>query len=142
MCCPQAEELQCRGMRVTYVAHTLKASKAPPHPKKGQYGATIFELYAPEKKEWRSITCMSDGGRWSFETFGTELPFEEKAKYAERKSKDRFTPEMLERYAQAVGVDPFNADFYCADGALLVEQHGPRFPDSKDRMLEEVQSEW
>jgi len=56
-----------------------------------------------------------DDGR-AFDSDGPVLPFEQVERYREKRIRDRFTPEMLEAYARALGIDLFNAKFY-----------GPRF---------------
>ena len=44
------------------------------------------------------------GGGWEFDETGAPLLFEETAAYALRKKADRLTPDMLERYARALGI--------------------------------------
>jgi hypothetical protein len=43
----------------------------------------------------RSIAAVNDGGRWVFDQSGSPYPFEDTARFAARRVRDRFTPEML-----------------------------------------------
>jgi hypothetical protein len=96
------EKLSCRGVRATCVPHTLSKQEGD---NKGRYGATIFELYgarpSPILNIVRSIAVAHDG-KWIFEASGKEQFFEEPEAYSAKKKKDRFTPEMLDRYLQAL----------------------------------------
>lgn len=90
---------------------------------------TIFEFYGPLPNPIlntiRSIAAVKDGTRWVFETFGPTQPFEQSAMYDERRVQDRFTVEMLNRYARQLGIHPFDEDFYLPERAVLVEKTGP-----------------
>lgn len=117
-----SQYLKCRGLAVTCVPHTLKEGIDA----KGTYGAVIFELFAPEAREWlnyeRAIGAANDGGKWVFINEGAVLPFETPERYEARRIKDRFTDDMLEDYCRALGVELFDPDFYGPQG-LLVEIH-------------------
>jgi len=52
----------------------------------------------------RSIAAVNDGGRWVFEQSGAPFAFEDTACYDARKKRDRFTPEMLFRYLECLGI--------------------------------------
>lgn len=47
---------------------------------------------------------IDDDNKWYFGNTGIIIPFEEIEKYKAKKIKDRFTPEMLNRYAQHLGI--------------------------------------
>jgi hypothetical protein len=54
---------------------------------------------------------------------------------------DRFTPEMLESYCRALGIDPFNEAFYKPSAVLLVQdisswKQPPRLMSLADRRRE------
>jgi hypothetical protein len=72
------------------------------------YGATSIARYAPAATEWLnvewSVSALDDGGRWTFQRMGPTQPFEELEAYERRRVRDRFTPDMLRRYAEALGV--------------------------------------
>jgi hypothetical protein len=71
--------------------------------------ACIFETHngdagGPMRKWERMVGVMNDGGRWIFDLDGEPFPFEELDAYQRAKKRDRFTPEMLFRYLDALGV--------------------------------------
>lgn len=112
-----AEQIGCRGLRVVNVPNGIG--------KGGGYGATILEIYGPKQEGQalnyiRSIAAANDGGRWVFELDGTPQPFEEPEKYKARLVRDRFTPEMLDRYLRALKISAFDESFYLPEQALLL----------------------
>jgi hypothetical protein len=80
------------------------------------YGAVKFELYGPKDTDWlnriRSISLANDVNGWEFTASGEVQPYEQTEQYEKRKRIERFTPEMLEAYCAALGIDLFNPDFY------------------------------
>jgi hypothetical protein len=130
--------LKCRGLAVTCVPHTLKSERKDA---KGTYGAVQFELFAPEPREWlnyeRSISAANDGGRWVFNATGTVQPFEKTTQYEVPRIMDRFTPEMLEEYCSALGINLFAADYYGPD-AILIQIHDPLPPNHPALTLSEA----
>jgi hypothetical protein len=80
------------------------------------YGAVKFALYGPNKRDWlnriRSISVTNDVTGWEFTAQGEVQPYEQIENYRKRRTVDRFTPEMLESYCSALGIELFNADFY------------------------------
>jgi hypothetical protein len=133
-----SELLKCRGLTVACVPHTLTSKRKDA---KGTYGAVQFELFAPEPREIsnheRSVSAANDGGRWCFNVFGTVQPYEKIDQYKARKIKDRFTPEMLEAYCEALGIKLFDAEFYGPDG-ILITIHDPLPPNHKPLTLREA----
>lgn len=87
------------------------------------YGAVSFGLYGPNETDWlnriRSISVANDVSGWAFTALGEVQPYEQVENYGKRKIANRFTPEMLESYCAALGIDLFNADFY--GGQCLLE---------------------
>ena len=138
-----AQQIGCRGLRVTAVPNTIRR-----HEDKwqGRYGATVLEIYGPENIAYssnciRAISALNDGGRWSFDTVGTPLPFEDLERYTARRIKDRFTPEMLSDYLAALGLRPFEEDFYLPKGrATLIEKIGPLPTTVKELTLAEARA--
>jgi len=94
---------------------------------KKRFGAVMLVIYGPEPTDWlnrvRLIQLINDGGRWTFDLAGEVQPFEEVEAYGARLKRDRFTPEMLERYCQALGVDVFNAEAYGPKYVLIEKQN-------------------
>ena len=70
----------------------------------------------------RTVDAILDGDRWVFETSGEPLDFEEPERYAERRIRDRFTPDMLGRYCAALGIDLFEPGAYGPDGILITSK--------------------
>ena len=115
------QKLHCRGLVATCVPHTLTTETGS---NTGTYGAVQFELFAPERREFlnyeRSVGAIYEGGRWRFDANGSIQPFEDVSRYTARRITDRFTPEMLQRYCEALGVRIFDEDFYRGPGLLVV----------------------
>ena len=105
--------LGCRGLEITCVPYrSHKASKDGIQ----IYGAIRFALYGPDQTDWlnriRSISVANDVSGWEFAAAGEVQPYEQAENYRKRKIVDRLTPEMLEKYCGALGIDLFNSDFY------------------------------
>ncbi|WP_157362225.1 hypothetical protein [Haloechinothrix halophila] len=93
-----------------------------------EHPATMLEVYEPgigaPLNRRRLIYAMSDRGRWSFDTEGEPFDFEETENYSKRRIRDRFTPEMLERYLIALGVPMLESADDPIEGAILVASEG------------------
>jgi hypothetical protein len=120
-----AERLSCDAVRATHV---------PDVPGADYLGATILELYGPEKTEFlnykRSVAVGFNGRKWVFAAAGQVQPFEQTGQYEARSIKDRFTLDMLTDYLRALHIRAFDADYYLPRGAqaTLIEKHGPIAP--------------
>jgi hypothetical protein len=94
-----ARELGCRSVRAVAT-----------DPRNGDtFPATIMEVYDPAAVDdpmlcRRTIYAMDDGGRWEFGESGERFDFEDVDAYRRRRVRDRFTPELLERYLTELGV--------------------------------------
>ena len=135
-----AKSLGCRTLRVAAVLNTING-------KRGRYGATVLVLYGPDEVDFdnavRRVEMVNDSGRWMFRTNGEPFPFEETERYSERRVRDRFTPEMLERYLAALGIHAFDESFYMPDGsATLLENTKPWAATATGYSLEEVRAGW
>jgi hypothetical protein len=112
--------LGCRGLEIASVPDRSDCAD-----KDGLqiYGAVKFALYGPNKTDWlnriRSISVTNDVTGWEFVAQGEVQPYEQIENYRKRKIVDRFTPEMLESYCVALGIDLFNPGFY-GEQSLLV----------------------
>ena len=134
--------LGCRGLRVLAAPDTIEGEFREA---RGRYGGLALEVYGPRPNPIlnyeRVVSLINDGGRWSFDASGTPFPFEEVERYAERRKRDRFTFEMLERYLAELGLAPFREEFYLPESggpAWLVERHGPRPPGLRELTLAEA----
>ena len=119
-------QLHCWGFTATCVSHTLESEIGNA---KGTYGAVQFELFGPTVGDTlnfeRTVGVGYEGGKWWFDANGAVQPFEEVEKYSARRIVDRFTPEMLKRYCEALGVRLFDDDFYSGSGLLVVNPERP-----------------
>jgi hypothetical protein len=119
--------LKCRGVAVKCIPHREPSGGT------GTYGAIQFQLFASNETHFlnhsRGVSVAHDGiDRWVFDANGPVQPFEELLEYGARRVRDRFTPEMLERYCAALGIDLFNADFYGPNAVKIVNK-GPYVSD-------------
>ena len=96
-----------------------------------------------EKGAMKRYIMLSDQDKWDFDQSGKIFPFEETEKYKERFARNRFTPEMLDRYLKTFGVEFFNEDFYMPQGskAYIVEQVRKPYPNEISTSLEERRKE-
>jgi hypothetical protein len=88
------------------------------------YGNIAFAIYGPNKTDWlnriRSVSVTNDVSGWRFAAEGEVQPYEKTENYRKRNIVDRFSQEMLESYCAALGIEPFNPDFY-GEQSLLVQ---------------------
>ena len=132
--------LGCPAVIMKNIPHTYGA----PGIKQGRRGAIQFELFGPIPTEFlnyvRSVSVVADWDKWKFSAAGTEQAFEEPAAYVARRVRDRFTPEMLERYCKALGIDVFEEAAY-GPLAYLVESPAVLPSNATIKSLREAQ-EW
>jgi hypothetical protein len=90
-------------------------------------GGLIF-TYSPDGSlgSERSIALIegeSSSSRYYFEDGGPVQPWEEPEHYTARRKRDRLTPEMIERYCRALGIDDvFNPDYYSGPSAFIEQR--------------------
>lgn len=90
-----------------------------------QYQATIFDLRDRSGECIRSVTCMNDGGRWTFREQGLPHPVESSFPYDHRRKRQRFTPEHMRRLLDAYGLPLAGpTDFQRAGQYLLATSAG------------------
>jgi hypothetical protein len=131
-----SRRMQCQGLAVTTVPHTLDGRGT------GRAGAVQFELFGPLATEFlnyvRTVAVTFDGSRWVFTATGTPQAFEETGAYQARRTRDRFTSEMLERYCKALGIDVFDPEAYGPE-AFLLESAVPLPADGLVMSLKQAQ---
>jgi hypothetical protein len=114
-----AERVGCRGLVVTCIPHSLRMDAGK---ERGTYGAVRFELFGPSQRGFlnreRSVGIVYDE-KWRFEDEGTVQPFEDVSRYTADRVADRFSPEMLDRYCNALGVRAFDEHYYTGPGWLI-----------------------
>ncbi len=79
----------------------------------------MFHFLGPNGTE-RLVRVMQDP-RWDFYEEGNPFPFEQTEKYKERIKKKRLTNDMILDYAEAMGYDVRNPDFWESDNATYLE---------------------
>jgi hypothetical protein len=105
--------LKCRGLEVSCVPDRSKNSTKDAL---RVYGAVVFALHGPEQTDWinrvRRVALTNDVTGWEFAARGDVQPYEQTENYRKRNIVERFTPDMLESYCAALGIDLFNPAFY------------------------------
>jgi len=132
-----SQTLGCTGLAIHCVTGGDRAAPVYKPP------ATSFELFgaAPRGRlnAIRSVACVSDGSRWEFQALGVPQPFEEAQAYQSQRVRDRFTPEMLQRYCRSVvGIDVFDAANY-GHMSVLIETDAVISHEAKRLSLDEAQ---
>ncbi|BCW56734.1 hypothetical protein V3C41_07420 [Paenarthrobacter nicotinovorans] len=113
---------QARGIRsvtVTEIPHSVDKKSYPEY--RGRYG--VRKIMVMGSEEFASYVSLVNDDRWVFDRDGTAFAdFEDKEAYKSVRATDRFTHDMLVRYCQNLGLDPFNEDFYVPNGrGILVD---------------------
>lgn len=130
-----AEKLSCEAVRATYDPGTRDSSDL----------AVIWELYGPHVVDFsntvRAVFVADDGNGLIFSESGEVQPYEDVEKYSSRLKRDRFTPQMLDHYLRAVGIEAFDESFYQPEdqAAIFVEKFGPIAPASREFKLADLQ---
>ena len=134
--------LQSRSIWIVAEPHTLRREG---NTIRGRQGALLIEVYGHEQREWlnliRKIRLENNKGKWEFEVDGEPFPFEETERYEAKRKTDRFDFDMLKRYLIALGLSPFEEDYYLPPynkNAVLVEISKKNPMRNKDIGLEEA----
>lgn len=77
----------------------------------GAFGEVRLDIFTGGKRT-REIGASNQLGKWRFGHDGKPLPFEEVRSYKAASARDRFTPAMLLQYLAALGLRPFDEDFF------------------------------
>lgn len=119
-----ATRLQVHGAGVVSIPDRPPRPGQPP-----RYGARQFQMFAPIQTNFlnhvREVSLVRDGARWRFDAVGTVQDFEDVDAYQRRRMPERFTAQMLVDYAAAIGLRPFDGDFFSGPSALV---HSPVVP--------------
>ncbi len=123
--------------------HTLQSTGTP---RRGRQGALIMEVYGHEEREWlnliRRVRLENNAGKWEFQQSGEPFSFEETERYQTKRLQDRFDFDILKRYLKALGLSPFEENFYLPSqnrDAVLVGTITRDPTRNKDVTLEEAQ---
>ena len=79
----------------------------------------MFRFFGSNGTE-RMVRVMQDP-HWDFYEIGEPFPFEQTEKYKERIKKKRLTNDMILDYAEAMGYDVRNPEFWKSDNATYLE---------------------
>lgn len=113
-----SRSLQLQGVVVVSIPDS-----SDDHHRDRRPAARQFEMFAPIRTGFlnyvRTVSVVQDGAKWRFDANGTIQDFEDVEAYARRKVADRFTPSMLVDYADALGLRPFDDDFFPGPSALV-----------------------
>lgn len=87
--------------------------------------ARLVEVRDAEGRGIRTVSCMNDGGRWTWDVTGKPLPVEAGFPYGAKRIKDRFTRDHLRAFLAAVPAPPLDAGAFlaCRSFALLEETY-------------------
>lgn len=138
-----ATVLRCRSLVLRAIEPYVDASGRPfPGPRE----LRELTLRGPERTDWlnviRSVSVVDGDEGWRFESQGTRLPFEDTDRYGDPVIGARLTFHQLDRYARALGAQPFDPGWYLPPNAgpgALIEVHG--LP-GREYSLEEARAQW
>ncbi|VEI13428.1 hypothetical protein [Trueperella bialowiezensis] len=86
---------------------------------------------------------VSDQGnhrvKWQFDHSAAFMPFEDLASYEKRRIVDRFSPQMVIDYCRAVGIDPYNEEFY--SGPIFVVENSAAKKNVEPQSLSYAQAQ-
>ena len=99
------------------------------------WGGGVFSLQKGDESIRHIMLSDQDG--WEFDNYGEPFPFEDVERYRERFARNRFTPEMLDKYLKEFGIDFFNEDFYMPLGSKAYLLRSSR-PILWEKSLDEV----
>ncbi|WP_382401679.1 hypothetical protein [Flexivirga alba] len=107
-----------------------------------RYGARQFEMFAPIPTNFlnyvRTVSVVRDGSRWRFDVNGTVQDFEDIEAYKRRRIADRLSATMLADYAAALGLRPFDQNFFSGPSVLVRNSATPP-PDAVVSSLRDAQ---
>ena len=115
-----------QGSDLNYVAHfadlldtTVVRTHWSPHVVRDgrvvRYGDTsvwMWEGSGGQRKQTRTLQATRQSSRWEWHDEGTPLPFEDVARYTERKVRDRFDVDALNDFCGHLGIHRAEGAFY------------------------------
>ncbi|MGQ1795513.1 hypothetical protein ACT4S5_00030 [Kocuria oceani] len=126
-----SEQLGVRGVTAAWRPHPV-GTEAEEVDADGQYldedalggaGVTGFSITDPAAGPpdfyLRQLRAEYAYDQWEFTDEGEYLDFEDPAAYELERIPDRLTAERVAAYCQAMGIDPFNAQFYGPRAVLI-----------------------
>jgi len=136
--------------KVDYIGRQLKSQtvEIKAHPKTVHLDAKGWSLGSFSHQDFSTNSfrniMLSYQDRWELYQVGEPFPFEQVSKYKERKVADRFTPEMLDHYAKAIGIRFFDESFYLGGNGNLVlfSRERPLYENEVPSSLEEERKKY
>jgi len=71
----------------------------------------------------RSLALVYDNNKWSFEQYGSPLPFEKAEDYLRKKKADRLTITLIKEYLSCLGIDSEGEDFIIPENSLGIKEY-------------------
>lgn len=138
-----AGRLNTRAVYVSCHPHTVPTEPRTPNSPAGwqaSVGLTVYSKAEAEPGSWfdvvRDIQLHRDSSRWRLHQSGAVQPFERPEEYNNRKVADRFPPELLDEYCQAMGLRVFDSEFF--NGPALLVTSPPTFQTTWSVSFEEA----
>ncbi|TFC22109.1 hypothetical protein E3O55_19015 [Cryobacterium sp. MDB1-18-2] len=120
-----AQTVLCQGLVVQSVPDTIGRGSED----SGRFGALQFQMLSPLRTHFlnhvRAVGVTHDDSRWRFGATGTVQDFEQVEAYEKRSVRSRFTEQMMVDYCAALGLRPFDADFYPGPASLITNPNPP-----------------
>ncbi|MGQ1795514.1 hypothetical protein ACT4S5_00035 [Kocuria oceani] len=86
----------------------------------GRFGNMVFSMHGENGDGIRIVAAqVGDDERWIFTNVGELQSFEQPETYKARRIRDRLTSQKIADYCAALGLYPFEEDFYGPRGLLL-----------------------
>lgn len=129
------------GLEIATSPHTRRREGT------GRFGNTVFAMHGENGDGIRIVAAqIGDDERWVFTNVGQLQSFEQSEAYKARRIRDRLTSQMIADYCAALGLYPFEEDFYGPRGLLVDKseayRESPSDPDPfVEKSLAEVQAE-
>jgi hypothetical protein len=113
MCIRLSNAMKTSAIYYLFQPHTNRKEKGK---EKGEFGA--YQLVIAERgKLVRSVGVRYEAG-WHFESEGKIQTFERRSAYRAPRARDRFGPSLLREYLAAMGLFPFEDEFFLKDGQV------------------------
>lgn len=98
------------------------------------YAPILFNGY---DNTLRLVRILGEDAGYEFYQKGDPQAFEQIEAYNKRRVEDRLTFDMLKSYCEALGIRPFDEDFYNPRKAMLIDEYG-KLPPHRNFSLEEA----
>lgn len=115
--------------RATIVSYTPDWTELCGKPKNGPLGDRGFSLYFPDPDSSslikRVVQTGNQGSGWEFSESGPIQSFETPEIYQKKQKMNRLTPDLIQKYCQALGIRVFDSGFYGPRGYVVARTDRP-----------------